>query len=217
MAAYFLVSAALVLTASFAVPRTSFAAEVVVSGSGSFKPPSAQQLAALPVDAGISRADFASGKWSFSVRYDDGMIDSNPDPHLGRYVGAIHAFRLVIGGTTVDFPVDQAQILVSDGGGGFPNRESTRVESTTSISSGLLHLGWIQVNQQPQGTDLRGPAGALASDALPPYAQVANLPTASPFDRYLELRVDSPGDGSRPLLYLSSSKLSVTASPATAP
>ncbi len=217
MAVWFLAGAALVLAAGFALPQTSLAAEVSVSGSGSFKPPSAQQLAALPDNAGISRADLASGKWSFSVRYDDGMPDSNPNPYLGRYVGAIHAFRLVIGSTTVDFPVTQAQILVSDGGSGVPNRESIRLEATTSISSGLLHLSWIQINQKPQDTDLRGPTGVLASDALPPFTQVANLPTASAFDRYLELRIDSPGDGSRPLLYLSSSQLSVTASPATAP
>ncbi len=199
------------------MPLTSVAAEVVVSGSGSFKPPSATQLAPLPDDSCFSRADLASGKWSLSVRYDDSMTDSNPDPYSGRYVGAFHVFSLVVGGTTVNFPVDQAQILVSDGGGGFPNRESIRLEATTSTSCGLVHLSWIQINQQPQGTDLRGPAGVLASDALPPYAKVANLPTTSPFDRYLELRIDNPGDGSRPLLYLSSSRLSVTAGPATAP
>ena len=217
MAACFLVPGILALTASFALPRTSLAGEILVSGSGTFKPPSAQQLAALPDNAGISRSDLASGTWSFLVSYDDSMPDSNPDPYSGRYVGAIHAFRLVIGGTTIDFPVAQAQILVSDGGGGFPNRESIRLESTTSISSGLLHLNWIQINQQPEGTDLRGPAGVLASDALPPYAQVADLRVASPFDKYLELRIDSPGDGSHQLLYLSSSTLSVQASPSTAP
>ncbi|MGH8821478.1 MAG: hypothetical protein ACREWJ_09340 [Rhodoferax sp.] len=193
------------------------AAEVLVSGSGSFKPPSAQQLAALPADAGISRADLASGKWSFSVRYDDTMPDSSAEPYWGRYVGGIQAFSLVIGKTTINFPVAQAEILVSDGGSGFPNRESIRLEATTAISSGLMHLSWIQINQQPQGIDLRGPTGELASNALPPYAQVANLPTTSPFDRYLELRIDSPGDGTRPLLYLSSSTLSVTASSTAAP
>jgi hypothetical protein len=216
-AAGLLASAALVLAASFTLPRNSAAAEILVSGSGTFKPPSSQQLAALPADAGPSRTDLASGRWSFSVRYDDSMANSSSDPDLGRYAGAIHMFRLVIGSTTFDFPVDKAQILVSDGGGGFPNRESIRLESTTSIPSGLLHLSWIQINQQPQGVDLRGPAGVLASDALAPYAQVANLRTANPFDRYLELRLDSPGDGSRPLLYLSSSSLSVTAGPVATP
>lgn len=217
MVACLLATAALVLTASFAMPRNSVAAEVDLSGSGSFKPPSAEQLAALPAGLGFSQADLASGAWSFSVRYDDSIRDADPDPYVGRYVGAIHMFRLVVGSTTVDFPVDQAEIVVSDGGGGFPNRESIRLEAKALTSSGLLRLSWVQVNQQPQGTDLRGPAGVLASDALPAYAMVANLTTASPFDRYLELRIDPPGGGSRPLLYLSSSKLSVTASPATAP
>ncbi|TBR72135.1 MAG: hypothetical protein EPN64_18875 [Burkholderiaceae bacterium] len=215
--ACFLATAALVLTASFAMPRNSVAAEVDLSGSGSFKPPSAEQLATLPAGLGFSQADLAFGAWSFSVRYDDSVPDADPDPYVGRYVGAIRAFRLVVGSTTVDFPVDQAEIVVSDGGGGFPNRESIRLEAKANLSSGLLRLSWVQVNQQPQGTDLRGPAGVLASDALPAYAMVANLATASPFDRYLELRIDPPGGGSRPLLYLSSSKLSVTASPATAP
>jgi len=123
----------------------------------------------------------------------------------------------VIGNTTLDLPVDQAVIVVSDGGGGFPNRESIRVETQASTPSGLLRLSWVQVNQQPKGTDLRGAAGLLPNHALPAYSIVANLPTASPFDRFLELRLDRPGGDPRPLLYLSSSKLSVTAAPATAP
>lgn len=216
-AAWFLMAAAFVLTASFAMPPTSAAAEISLSGSGSFKPPPAEQLAALPADLGFSQADLASGHWSFSVRYDDSVPDADPDPYVGRYSGAIRAFRVVIGSTTVDLPVDQAQMVVSDGGLGFPNRESIRLQAQANISSGLLRLSWVQVNQRPQGTDLRGPAGVLGSDALPAYAMVASLATASPFDRYLELRIDPPGGGSRPLLYLSSSQLSVTARPATAP
>jgi hypothetical protein len=215
--AYFLFTAALVLAASVAMPGTSAAAEVKLSGSGTFKPPSAALLATLPADLGFSRADLESGNWSFSVRYEDSIPDADPDPYVGRYAGAIRAFRLVIGGTTVDLPVDQAQIVISDGGGGFSNRESIRVEAKALTSSGLLRLSWVQVNQQAKGADLRGPAGLLPSDALPAYAMVANLATASPFDRFLELRVDRPGGDPRPLLYLSSSKLSVTAGPATAP
>ncbi|MGH6627503.1 MAG: hypothetical protein ACRECD_13375 [Burkholderiaceae bacterium] len=199
------------------MPRTSVAAEVRLSGSGSFKPPSAEQLATLPADLGFSRTDLASGSWSFSVRYEDSIPDADPDRYLGRYAGAIRAFRVVIGSTTVDLPVDQAEIVVGDGGGGFPHRESIRLEAKALISCGLLRLGWVQVNQQPQGADLRGPAGLLPSDGLPAYAMVANLATASPFDRFLELRIDRPSGESRPLLYLSSSKLSVTAGPATAP
>jgi hypothetical protein len=213
----FLLTAALALMAGIAMPRTSAAAEVKLSGSGTFKPPSAEQLAALPADLGFSRTDLASGNWSFSARYDDSIPDADPDPHVGRYAGAIRAFRLVIGGSTVDLPVDRAQIVISDGGDGFPNRESIRLEAQALTSSGMLRLSWVQVNQQAKGADLRGSAGVLASDALPAHSMIANLATASPFDRFLELRIDRPGGDPRPLLYLSSSKLSVTAGPATAP
>ena len=215
--AYFPLMASLVLAASIAIPGTSAAAEIKLSGSGTFKPPSPEQLAALPADLGFSRTDLASGNWSFSARYDDSVPDADPDPSVGRYAGAIRAFRLVIGGSTVDLPVDRAQIVISDGGGGFPNRESIRVEAQAVTSSGILRLSWIQVNQQAKGADLRGPAGVLPGDALPAPALIANLATASPFDRFLELRIDRPGGDPRPLLYLSSSKLSVTAGPATAP
>ncbi|GAC1606216.1 MAG: hypothetical protein NVS3B2_13430 [Ramlibacter sp.] len=201
------------------MPQTSAAAEIKLSGSGTFNPPKAEQLAALPADLGFSRSDLASGKWSFSVRYEDSARtpDAQPDPYAGRFAGAIRAFRLVIGNTTLDLPVDQAVIVVSDGGGGFPNRASIRVETKASTPSGLLRLSWVQVHQQPKGTDLRGAAGLLSNHALPPYSIVANLPAASPFDRFLELRLDRPGGDPQPLLYLSSSQLSVTAAPATAP
>lgn len=209
--------AALVLTASLAAPRISHAAEIQLVGTGSFKPPSSEQLAALPNDLGFSRSDLASGSWSFSVRYDDSTRDTDPDPYVGRYSGAIRAFRLVIGGTAVDLPVDQAQLIVSDGGGAFSNRESIRLETKALWPSGLLRLSWVQVHQQAKSTDLRGRAGLLSNDAVPAYSVVANLATASPFDRFLELRIDRPGGDPRPLLYLSSSKISVTAGPAAAP
>lgn len=216
-AASFLLTAALALTAGIAMPRTSDAAEVKLLGSGTFKPPKAEQLAALPADLGFSQSDLASGNWSFSVRYEDSTADAEPDSYAGRYAAGIRSFRLIIGSTTLDLPVDQAAILVSDGGGGFPNRESIRVEAKALMPSGLLRLSWVQVNQQQKGTDLRGPAGVLPSDAMPPYSMVANLATANAFDRFLELRIDRPGGDPRPLLYLSSSKLSVTAGLATAP
>jgi len=76
----------------------------------------------------FTRAELASGSWSFEARYDDSVPDSDPDPYVGRYVGAVRAFRLVIGATTLDLPVDQTEIVVSDGGGNFPNRESVRME-----------------------------------------------------------------------------------------
>lgn len=214
-AAALLFTAAVVLTA--AMPRTGSAAEVSLSGNGNFKPLSAEQIAALPADLGLSRADLASGQWSFSVRYDDRAADTDPDPFVGRYAAAIRSFRLVVGSTTIDLPVDQAEIVVVDGGGGFPHRESIRLQARATTAAGLLRLSWVQVHQQARNVDLRGPAGLLQSDALPGFGLVANLATASPFDRYLELRIDRPGTESRPLLYLSSSKLSVTAGPATAP
>lgn len=215
--ACFLWATALAFTAFVAMPRTSAAAEINLSGKGTFKPPSAEQLAALPADLGFSRSDLASGNWSFFVRYDDSTPGATSAPYVGRYAGAIRAFRLVIGSATVNLPVDQAEIVISDGGGSLANRESIRVETKAAMPSGILRLSWVQVNQQAKGVDLRGPAGLLPSVELPPYAMVANLATASPYDRFLELRVDRSGDDPQPLLYLSSSHLSVTAGPATAP
>ncbi len=222
----FLSAVALVAMTSVTLAGTTYAADIQLTGTGSFKPPTPAQLATLPQDLGFSRSDLASGQWSFSVRYDDSSPDGDPDPLKGRYSGAIRSFRLVLGSTTVDFPVTQAQILVSDGGGGFPSRESVRVEAKSVLPSGILRFSWIQVNQQASGMDLRGAAGGLSSDALPPASMVANLNTASPFDRFVELRIDRQGSlggdipplpSSTPLLYLSASKLSVTASPVTAP
>jgi hypothetical protein len=215
--ACFLWATALVFTACVAMPRTSAAAEINLSGKGTFKPPSAEQLAALPADLGFSRSDLASGNWSFFVRYDDSVPGAASAPYVGRYAGTIRAFRLVIGSATVNLPVDQAEIVISDGGASFANRESIRVEAKAAMPSGILRLSWVEVNQQVKGVDLRGPTGLLPSVQLPPYAMVANLPTVSPYDRFLELRVDRPGGDPRPLLYLSSSQLSVTADPATAP
>jgi hypothetical protein len=213
----FLLAPACVLAACLALPQVSTAAEMQLSGDGTFKPPSTEQLAALPGDLGFSRSDLASGHWSFSVRYEDSARDADPDPLVGRYAGSIRAYRLVIGASAVDLPIDQAQIVVSDGGGGFTNRESIRVETSALLPAGRLRLSWVQVNQQAKGDDLRGPVGSLTGDALPAYSAVAHLATANAFDRFLELRIDRPEGNSKPLLYLSSSQLTVTASPATAP
>ena len=213
----FLLFAAVVLTASIATPQISAAAEINLSGIGTFKAPSAEQLAALPTDLGFSQSDLASGTWSFSVRYEDSSPGSEPSAYVARYAGAIHSFRLVIGKTTLDLPIDQAVISVSDGGDGFPNRESIRVETKALMPSGLLHLSWVQVNQQPKGSDLRGPAGTLPTAAMPASSTIANMATENPFDRFLELRIDRPNGDPRPLLYLSSSKLTVTAGTATVP
>jgi len=197
--------------------QASAAAEIQLSGNGTFKPPSVEQLAALPGDLAFSRSDLASGRWSFTVRYDDGVRDTDPDPRVGRYAGAIRAYRIVIGNSVMDLPVDQACIVVSDGGGGIANRESIRVETSALLPAGRLRLSWVQVNQQAKGNDLSGPVGSLTGDALPTYSAIAHLATANAFDRFLELRIDRPGEDSKPLLYLSSSQLTVTANPATAP
>lgn len=212
-----ILTAALAVTAGLGMSNLSTAAEISLSGTGSFRPPSAERLASLPPGLAFSRADLESGTWSFSVRYEDGITDADPDFYVGRYLGAIRAFRVVIGSTTFDLPVDQAQIVVTDGGGGFANRESIRLEAKTLIPSGLLRLAWVQVNQKPVTADLRGAQGVLSNDAIPSPAMVSQMATANPFDRFLELRLEGPGGASRPLLYLSSSKLSVTARPAAAP
>jgi hypothetical protein len=214
--ARFFVAVALALTASVGIVRPSAAAEINLTGTGTFKAPSAEQLASLPADLAFSRTDLASGHWSFVVRYDDHTSDADPDPYGGRYLGAIRVFRLTVGSTTVELPVDQAELWVSDGGFGAPHRESIRLEAKSLAPYGVLRVGWIQLNQRSRSDDLRGATGALSSDAMPAPPTVANLATSSPFDRYLQLRIDRPGDESRPLLYLSSSKVSVTASNAVA-
>jgi hypothetical protein len=209
------VAIVLALTASISMLHPSAAAEIDLSGSGMFKPPSEEQLAGLPADLAFTRTDLASGKWSFFVRYEDRTGDADADPFVGRYVGAIRAFRVTVGSTTVDLPVDQAELAISDGGLGFAHRESIRLAARSVAPYGLLRVDWVQLNQRARSDDLRGAGGALSSDSMPMPSTIANLATSSAFDRYLQLRIDRPGD-SRPLLYLSSSKLSVTAGSAAA-
>ena len=210
--------AALALAALLSLPLVCNAAPFALSGNGRFKPPTAEQLAALPANLPFTRADLASGTWSFPARYDDSVPDSDPDAWVGRYVGAVQAFRLVVGSTAIDLPVSQSEIVVSDGGQGFTQRESIRLEVKAPVAAGLLRMAWVQLNQQPAGTDLRGIAGVLRSDAMPAAAAMAQLPAANPADRFLELRIDQPdAANAAPLLYLSTSQPTVTASPITAP
>jgi hypothetical protein len=209
------VAAALALTASVGMLHPSAAAEIDLSGTGTFKPLSDEKLAGLPADLAFTRSDLASGKWSFFVRYEERTADADADPFVGRYAGAIRVFRVTVGSTTVELPVDQAQLAVSDGGLGFAHRESIRLEATSVAPYGLLRVGWVQLNQHSSSDDLRGAGGALPGDSIPMPSTIAELATSSPFDRYLQLRIDRPGD-SRPLLYLSSSKVSVTAGSAVA-
>jgi hypothetical protein len=189
--------------------QATTSAEVTLSGAGSFKPPAAEQLAGLPAGLPFSRADLASGKWTFSVRYDERAADVDADPYAGRYAGAIRSFRVTVGESTFDLPAEQAELLVSDGGPTVRHRESIRLEAKSQLAGATLRIGWVQANQKSTADDLRGSAGSLASDALPPASIIANFAAASPFDRYLYLRVDQTGSV-RPLLYLSSSNVSVT-------
>lgn len=210
--------AALALASLLSQPLVCNAAQFALSGSGHFKPPTAEQLAALPANLPFTRADLASGTWSFQARYDDSVPDSDPDAYVGRYTGAVQAFRLVVGSTTIDLPVSQSETIVSDGGQGFTQRESIRLEVKASVAAGLLRMAWVQLNQQPAGTDLRGTAGVLRSDAMPAAAAMAQLTVANAADRFLELRIDQLGaNNAAPLFYLSTSQPTVTSSPITAP
>ncbi len=205
---------ALLIGAVFA--QASDAAEIELLGTGTFRPLRPEDMAKLPVSLPFSRTDLASGTWSFRVRYEDRTADSDPDPYVGRYNGAIRAFRMTVGATSLDLPIDGAQLIVSDGGLGFPERESIRMQASVQTALGALQVSWMQIHQTAQRTDLRGAPGLLTSDALPAASFLANLPTNRPFDRFLLVRVDSPTQA-QPLLYLSSSQLTVLARPAIAP
>lgn len=205
---------ALLLGAAFA--KESAAAEVALIGTGTFKPLPAESLAKLPVNLPFSKTDLASGTWSFQVRYEDRTADSDPDPYVGRYNGAIRALRLTIGATALNLPIDRAELIVSDGGLGFPERESIRMQASVQTALGVLQVSWVQIHQTAQRTDLRGAPGLLTSDALPAASLLANLPNSRPFDRFFLVRFDSPSQ-EQPLLYLSSSQLNVSSRPVTAP
>ena len=205
---------ALLIGAAFS--KASAAAELELIGAGTFKPLPAERLAKLPVNLPFSKTDLASGTWSFQIRYEDRAADSDPDPYVGRYNGAIRALRLTIGTTALNLPVDRAEFIVSDGGLGFPERESIRMQASAQTALGALQVSWVQIHQTAQRSDLRGAPGILTSDALPAASLLANLANDRPFDRFLLIRVDSPSQ-EQPLLYLSSSQLNVSSRPAIAP
>lgn len=201
---------------AMARPTSARAAVFELSGSGRFRPPAAELLARLPADLPFTRADLESGRWSFQARYDDAVPDGDPDPRVGRYVGAVQALRLVIGATTLELPAAQAALVVSDGAD-VASRESVRLQAQAVLPAGVLRFAWMQANQQARTADLRGPASALPGDALPPAARLAELAVAHAADRYLELRLDAPGAGAAPLLYLSTSQPAVASAPAATP
>ena len=192
------------------------AAEFELIGTGTFKPLPPEERSKLPAQLPFTKTDLASGIWSFQVRYEDRTADSDPDPYVGRYGASIRSFRLTVGSTALDLPVDRAELVVSDGGLGFPERESIRMQTSARTALGTMQVSWVQVHQTAQRADLRGAPGLLTSDALPPASVLANLPIDRPFNRFLLLRVDSPLGG-QPLLYLSSSQLTISARPVVAP
>jgi hypothetical protein len=212
------VAAAAALLAALLVPvLPAAAAEVLVRGDASFKVPADTTLAALPADAPVRAADLRGGTLSFEIRYDDATPDADADPWTGRYERAIRVFRVRIGDTLLDMPVSSARLVISDGGQGRMHRESVQFVADARSGGYTVQAGWVQLNQAAMTADLRGAAGVLDGDRLPAPSRLVALPTSGEFDRVFYLRIDVPGDAARPLLYLSTSKLSVgLAVPATA-
>jgi hypothetical protein len=193
------------------------AAEVRVRGEASFKVPADTTLAALPADAPVRAADLRGGTLSFELSYDDAISDADADPWTGRYERAIRAFRVRIGDTLLDMPVSSARLVVSDGGQGRTYRESVQFVADARAGGYTVQAGWVQLNQAAMTADLRGATGVLDGDRLPAPSRLVALPTSGEFDRAFYLRIDASGDAARPLLYLSTSRLSVgLAGPATA-
>ncbi|MBC7956525.1 MAG: hypothetical protein H7Y33_11730 [Cytophagales bacterium] len=203
------------LSAALGVAVPCAAAGIEIAGTGSFKPLSVDRLAKVPQETAFSKTDLLSGVWSFQLRYEDNAPDTDPDHDVGRYSGALRAIQLTIGATTISLPLENAELVVSDGGLGFPDRESIRVKSWLATPAGILRFSWVQSNHSPNRPDLRGAPGSLASDALPPYSVLANLPTSSRFDRFVTLELSAP-TSVQPLLYVSSSQVSVAAKLAAA-
>lgn len=193
----------------------ALAADHALRGEAPFRVPAAEMLAGLPADAPISADDLRSGRLTFDIVYDDQARDADPDRHVGRYPAAVRSFRVRIGATSFDLPPQRSEWRVSDGGAGMNHRESVQLHGSLAHGRYLLQAGWIQLNQRAPDIDLRGSAGALAGDGLPGPDALLGFAASSPFDRVFYLRLDplSAGDAgtpARPLLYLSTSSLTVT-------
>ncbi|MBC7994291.1 MAG: hypothetical protein H7Z15_13765 [Rhizobacter sp.] len=186
------------------------ATEVEIVGTGTFKPLPSDRLAKLPQGAVFSQADLSSGAVSFRVRYEDSTPDADPDFYVGRYGRAIRAVQLTVGSTTIALPPENVELVVSDGGFGFPDRESVRVKSWLATAAGVVRFSWVQSNQAPDRKDLRGAPGSLSGDALPEHSVLANLATSSRFDKFIVLELSAPADV-QPLVYVSSSQVSAVA------
>ncbi len=202
-----------VLAVGLASAMPSAATEVEIAGAGSFKPLSSDRLARLPQGAAFSQADLASGALSFRVRYENSAPDADPDFYVGRYDRAVRAVQLTVGATTIALPPENVELVVSDGGLGFPDRESVRVKSWLATPAGVVRFSWVQSNQAADRKDLRGAPGSLSSDALPEHSVLANLATSSRFDKFIVFELSAPTDV-QPLVYVSSSQVSVAAAPA---
>ncbi|MBT9524192.1 MAG: hypothetical protein IV105_02950 [Rhizobacter sp.] len=198
------------LAVGAAVAMPSAAKEVEIVGTSTFKPLSPDRLAKLPQGAVFSQGDLSSGALSFRVRYDDSAPDSDPDFYVGRFNRAVREILLTVGSTTIALPVEHVELVVSDGGLGFPDRESVRVKSWLATPSGIVRFSWIQNNQAPDRKDLRGAPGSLAGDALPEQSVLANLATSSRFDKFVVLELSASAQVP-PLVYLSTSQVSVVA------
>ena len=204
LAAPFALCAALLAASSPAA-----AAEVRLRGDAPFKVPAEAMLAALTAEAPVRAEDVRTGSLSFELIYDDAVVDADPDPWTGRYDRAIRAFRVRLGDTLLDMPVSTARLVVSDGGQGRMYRESVQLIGDARAGAFTVQVGWVQLNQAALTADLRGPAGVIDGDRLPPPARLVSVPTSGEFDRVFYLRVDAVGGAGRPLLYLSTSRLSV--------
>lgn len=186
------------------------AAESGVEGSGTFRWRPGEVV--LPPDSPFSAADLASGKVSFAIRWDDQTTDREPDPTLGVYPGAVRQFVLRIGGKEVTLPVEASRVEVSDGGQGAAQRETLRVEGARRFGDYVLTVGWLQVNEGAPKADLRGAAGALATDRLPDAGAAAAFKASGPFDRCLYVTLRWPGGNPVYPIWVQTSSIEVRAS-----
>ncbi|MFZ4758067.1 MAG: hypothetical protein ACOYLX_07860 [Burkholderiaceae bacterium] len=189
------------------------AAERVLRGEATFKAPAEAVIARLPAGSPIPIADLRSGTLSFEIVYDDAAPDAEPDAYGGRYPTAIRGYRVRIGSTTLELPSTGTELRVSDGGFGLTYRESVQLLATARHGDHDLRVGWVQINQRASTEDLRGPAGAIAGDAIPDPRTLVAFPTSGEFDRVFFVRLDPVTDPRRPALYLSTSTMTVA--PAT--
>lgn len=210
-----------------ALPATLFAAvlactapavgaEHTLRGEARFEPPPAATLAVLPAASPLSVADLRSGSLSFEIVYDDAERDADPDPYGGAYPGAIRRFRLRVGATTLELPSAGAELRVSDGGFGMAHRESVQMLAGARYGAWDLRVGWVRINQRASTEDLRGGPGSLRGDAIPDPAAMLSFATSGEFDHVFFVRLDPAGETRRPVLYLSTSTLTVApAAPAS--